>query len=54
MLWWEPKLGFWAIRLGKGVLRLKAPWDEPLFSEREGYRPPLLKYKGWRFFAEWG
>jgi hypothetical protein len=30
--------------------QIKAPWDEPLFSERNGYRIPLINFLGWRVF----
>jgi hypothetical protein len=30
---------------------VKAPWNEPLYSERYGGRKPLVKVGGWRMFA---
>ena len=31
-------------------LHIKAPWSEPLYSERYGREPPRMKVKGWRLW----
>lgn len=42
--------GIWWIRVFGYGLSLKAPWDKPLFSERNGYTKVIVKFKGWRVF----
>lgn len=32
-------------------LSLKSPESSPLFSERNGFNPPLIKLRGWRLFT---
>lgn len=45
------KFGSWWVRWRGGHgLALKAPWNKPRFSEREGYRKPLVVKTGWRLF----
>jgi hypothetical protein len=39
---------FWRIR-GDGWI-LKTPWMKPLFSERNGYAPAVMQWRGWRIF----
>lgn len=46
---WE--YGSWFIRLPFGILLLKAPWNEPLFSERYGHVRVLARVCGWRLIA---
>lgn len=40
--------GIWSIRIGRRMLMLKAPWNEPLFSERYGFNKTLLACRDWR------
>lgn len=40
----------WVRVLGRG-LSLRAPWNRPLFSERNGLRKPILSKFGWRLFV---
>lgn len=40
--------GMWWLRLGSVVLVLRSPRNRPLFSERNGYDPPALSWRGWR------
>lgn len=45
---------FWYRLFGRG-LQFKGPGSMVLFSERYGYRPPLLQLRGWRVFpVGWG
>lgn len=38
---------------GKGwVVSLHSPRSKALFSERNGYRVPKWKWRGWRLFVE--
>lgn len=41
-------MAFYRIR-GDGHI-LKAPWNAPLFSERNGYKLPVATFMGWRIF----
>lgn len=57
-VFWQPigwalshEYGTWWIGLGRWRLMLKAPWNAPLFSERHGYRRPILRFRGWRLLA---
>lgn len=43
-----PRWGTFWIRSSKHIYFAKAPWNEPLFSERYVYKP--RSYFGWRFF----
>lgn len=36
--------GFW--------WKLKAPWDQALFSERYGYTPTVWRFMGWRLLKD--
>ena len=40
--------GTWWFGLGRWRLILKAPWNEPLFSERYGYCTYIRLGAGWR------
>lgn len=46
--YWRGRLAFFRI-CGYG-LSILPPEQRPLFSERHGYRKPLLKIGGWRVF----
>lgn len=41
---------FW-VRIWRYGIRVKAPWNRPLFSERYGYTKPMIEIKGWRVFS---
>jgi hypothetical protein len=41
-------IGVWFIRYRKYVIALRAPWDEPLFSERYGCQKTLASFRRWR------
>lgn len=41
---------FW--RNNNAALQIKGPRSRALFSERNGYRRPLLKLCGWRLFVD--
>lgn len=43
--------GAW-VRVSRHVLILKGPRMVPLFGERNGLTPPLLRAFGWRLFFE--
>ena len=43
--------GVWWLGILRWRIMLKAPWNEPLFSERYGYRRVILKYRGWRVLS---
>lgn len=43
-----PRYGLAFIRIRGKFYRLKAPWCEPLFSERYGYDPIIKLGFGWR------
>jgi len=43
--------GIWWFRIFGRGLSLHAPWNRPLFSERNGYRKMLRLGFGWR--VEW-
>jgi len=40
--------GLWMVRMFGYFIRLRAPWNEPLFSERNGYDPVIPLGFGWR------
>jgi hypothetical protein len=44
----SPRSGTFWVRSNKHVYFAKAPWNEPLFSERYIHKP--TSYWGWRFF----
>lgn len=41
------KFGVWWFRIFGYGLHLNAPWNQPLFSERNG-NVKKIKFKGWR------
>lgn len=41
-------IGSWWIGLGRWRLILKAPWNDPLFSERNGFTWTMPVGFGWR------
>lgn len=48
----NPKYGQWWLRVFGRVITLKAPWCEPLFSERFGIDKPFRLGFGWRLLYE--
>jgi hypothetical protein len=44
------EFGIWWVRHGRNYITLKAPWNAPLFSERNGYVKPRISFRGWRLF----
>jgi hypothetical protein len=44
----SPRYGVFWLRVNGRVYFAKAPWNEPLFSERYVHRPK--SYWGWRFY----
>ena len=34
------------------LVTVKGPQVEPVFSERHGYRRPILRWRGWRLFIK--
>jgi hypothetical protein len=40
--------GIWWFRIFGIGLVLKSPRNKPLFSERYGYRKPIIRIAGWR------
>ncbi len=54
-----PPKWFWSASWSRGVistrilwrhLLIKAPWHDPLWSERSGARKPVWSWRGWRVF----
>ena len=50
---WDWQAGVVWLRIFGYGLSIKAPWWPPLFSERNGFKRPLLKIGGWRLFPLW-
>lgn len=40
---------FWVRVFGRGI-DFKGPGTRKFFSERYGYRKPLIRFRGWRLF----
>lgn len=40
--------GVWWVGCGRGRFQIKAPWNEPLFSERYGHARFIRLGGGWR------
>ena len=51
-VYWSWKYGTFGLRIGQVWVCLKAHWNAPLFSERYGYRKPVVKIGGWRLIVE--
>jgi hypothetical protein len=59
LVWFEPRsdysvMGLWWFgKDGHAVagFQIIPPWCRPLFSERYGYRKPVLRAFGWRLFG---
>lgn len=49
-LYWGGSIeyGVLTVRLARFSLQLKMPWNEPLFSERNGYYRFRVGFRGWR------
>ncbi len=50
MISWDgsTEWGVWWVGFGRWRLMLKAPWNEPLFSERYGFKKKIPLLRGWR------
>lgn len=50
LLYWGGSIeyGVLTVRLARFSLQLKMPWNEPLFSERNGYYRWRIAARGWR------
>lgn len=50
MTYFSWKHGIWFITYKKWYVQLKAPWQKPLFSERNRLDVPKATLFGWRLF----
>jgi hypothetical protein len=45
---WSREWGTWWVGIWRFRIILRAPWNEPLFSERYGHTKTLKVGRGWR------